>query len=407
MPDQNQPPAVSGSVQVQPLTPEEFVAGAPDDHREPEALFDAESLFEIVETYASFGNHLTGTDADRDTTDWLAEVLERLGATVELHSFEFERYVCNALLHAGAESVPCAPVFYSGYGRWETTNIQVVELDKGSVAGQPTSLSPLIKGPAGNRAIALALNGPDDLPVHCNRVPAVYGVATGPGQPAVVIPRNWADRVRDGAELSFDGELEPSSSRNIVATFGSPDARRVTVTTPLTGWTPCAGERGTGIAAALALAADLAGDHYVVFVGGSGHELDHLGIRNYLSTNNVANQPVVHVGASVGAVERLPDGTAVLGSERRVLCTASESLRAGIAERTAAANFAPASPAEWPGEGGTWKEAGAAVLSFVGGSEHFHVSTDLAEVATTGPALELATRAVIDASRHFLSGGAE
>ena len=382
MPDQNQSPTVSGGVRI---------GGA--------------SLYDVVETYAAFGPHLTGSDADRATTDWLADRLGQLGAEVELPQFEFEQYMCTAHLRSGGDVVPSLPLFYSGYGRWETSNIQVVELDKASVAGQAASLMPLVKGPAGNRALALALNGPDDLPVQCNRVPAVYGVPTGPGQPAVIIPRNWADRVRDGAELSFDASLETSSSRNIVATLGSPEARRVTVTTPLTGWTACAGERGTGLAAALALALDLCADHYVVLMFGSGHELDHLGARNYLSLNNVANQPVIHVGASVGAVEWADDGTAALGSSRYVMSTASEAVYEGIVEQAAVGRFAPSAPDEWPGEGGTWKEAGATVLSFLGGFDHFHLETDQPAVATTPQAMELATEAIITASRHFLAGG--
>lgn len=366
------------------------------------ALADGQALYEIVETYAEFGDHHTGTEADHQTTDWLAGILEQLGADVTLPRFDFERYICRAALRCGDRTVPTVPVFYSGYGHWQTSSVDVMEVDV-SVAGNPTSLDSVTATPAGSRALAIAINGPDDQPVQCNRVPVNHGVTPGPGRPAVIIPGNWADRVRDGARLSFDGSLESAESRNVVATLGSPDDRRVTITTPLTGWTPCAGERGTGLAVALAMAADLARDHHVVLVGGSGHELDHYGLRAYLSTQNVTSQPVIHLGASVGAVESDPQGQAVLGSRRRVMTNAPESIKAGIAERASEANWEPMYPEEWPGEGATWREAGANVLSFLGSFEHFHLATDLPGAATNPAAMEQASRAAIATARYFLS----
>lgn len=367
-------------------------------------LFDSASLYEIVDTYAEFGHHRTGTEADSRTTDWVAAVLDRLGADVKLPEYQFERYVAAAVVQSNGTSVPTAPVYYSGYGHWESANVAVVEVDR-SVAGQATGLEPLIVGPSANRILAFALDGPDDLPVHCNRMPAVYGIATGPGQPAVIIPRNWADRVREQANVSFDGALETASSRNIMATLGSPDRRRVNITTPLTGWTPCAGERGTGLAVALAMAVDLAADHHVMFIGASGHELDHLGLRHYLSAHNVAGQPVIHLGASVGAVDWADDGTAKLGRKRLALATTSDALRPGIAERAGAGGWTLVDPEEWPGEGGTWREAEASVLSFLGTFEHFHVDTDQPAVATTPEALKTATTSAIETARYFLTGG--
>ena len=363
---------------------------------------DGAELYRVVETYAAFGDHLTGSEADSATTEWLADHLRNLGATVELPSFEFERYVCTAHLSSGGEVVPIAPLFYSGYGRWETGNVQVIQLDKSTVAGEPTSLAPLIEGPAGSRALALALNGPDDQPVWCNRVPAAQGFPTGPGQPCVIIPSNWADRVRGDARLSFDGSLETASSRNIVATLGSPERRRVTITAPLTGWTSGAGERGTGIAAALALAQDLATEYYVVLILGSGDELDHQGTRSYLFANDLSGQPVIHLGAAVGAVERLPDGDAVLEARRGFLTTASQARSDGLARRAAAGRFTLLERQDWPGEATTWREVGASLLSFLGTFEHSHLATDQPEVSTTAPALAVATDAIISTARYFL-----
>ncbi len=368
------------------------------------ALTTGKSLYEIVETYAAFGDHHTGTAADHDATDWLAEIAERLGAKVTLPDYRFERYSCRAVLTSDGATVPSVPLFYSGYGSWMTSRVDVMEVDR-QLSGRADGLGSVTDQPAANRALAIAIDGPDDLAVHCNRVPAVRGVPTGPGRPAVIIPANWAERVGRDARLSFDAEVETAVTRNLVANLGSPDHRRVNITTPMTGWTPAAGERGTGLAVALAMAADLAKDHCVVLIGTSGHELDHLGLRDYLATENVAGQPVIHLGSCVATVEQDDGGQPVLGSQRAILTNAGDRLRDGIIEHAAPGRWTPIDPPDWPGEGQTWREAGAMVLSFLGTYEHFHLTTDQPEVATTPEALELATSSAIAAARHLLFAG--
>ena len=70
----------------------------------------------------------------------------------------------------------------------------------------------------------------------------------------------------------------------------------VVVTTPLSGWFGCAGERGTGIAIALELAKRLASSYPVTVVGATGHELEYYGAKRHLETMAVQPAAVVHVG---------------------------------------------------------------------------------------------------------------
>ncbi|MGH1490490.1 MAG: hypothetical protein ACRBK7_14065 [Acidimicrobiales bacterium] len=408
-----------------------------DEVPEVNARFDADGLYKIVEAYAGFGDHHTGSEADRQTTDWLASVLQNLGTggplaateagfaveagfeiEVDLPSYEFERYICRATLLADGQPVPMVPVFYSGRGSYRTDRLEVVELDR-SIVGPAESLDELIErsdltGATDDqahdgRALVVALNGPEDLPVQANRIPweAGQSAANQPapvaaGRPAVIIPGNWADRVRAGAQLDFEAATETTTSRNVVAELGSPDNPGVIITTPLTGWTRCAGERGTGLATALAMAANLASDYRVQFIACSGHELDHIGMQHHLSKNDVSGRPVIHLGASVGAVDRMPDGSTPLGAGRATLTTAAEPIRSQIAQVASRANWRLIDPPDWPGEGAGWRAAGASVLSFLGGFEHFHVASDLPEVATTPESLELATATAIEAARLFL-----
>ena len=91
------------------------------------ARFSADELYEIVATYAGFGNHHTGTPVDAQTTAWLKDVLLSLGASVHEDWFEFDRFVCTAELRVGDQVVPALPVFYSAHGDWRTKDLSVVE----------------------------------------------------------------------------------------------------------------------------------------------------------------------------------------------------------------------------------------------------------------------------------------
>ncbi len=362
-------------------------------------MFDPARLYMIVEKYAAFGNHHTGTAADRATTRWLVDTLEELGAHVELDPYPFERFVCEAELTTGGEVVPCVPLFYSGVGDFDTAAVSTYLADYG-VVGNAHTLDPLLPADQSKSPLVIAIDGPDDLPVQCNRVPTRLL-----GRPAVVIAGNWLDRVESDAHLRFSAQLEAAESANVIALLGDANAPEVMITTPLTGWTPAAGERGTGLAVALALAATLAEEYRVVFSACSGHEIDHLGLRHYLSTRELVGKQAIHLGASVAATEPVAGGEPILGDRRICLTTAVGATRAAIAALVPDANWLmPDLDPPWPGEGGTWLEAGAQVLSFLGGASLFHTTDDVPAKATTPEALHLAATVAIDATRLFLKG---
>jgi len=111
---------------------------------------------------------------------------------------------------------------------------------------------------------------------------------------------------------------------------------------------------------------------------------------------------VIHLGASIGAVEHGPEG-AEHARTRMVLTTATGDLRTTIGRRVADANWTLRDLDDWPGEGGTWRAAGADVSSFLGSFSLFHAMGDVAERATTPAAMELAAAVAIDTARAFLS----
>lgn len=359
--------------------------------------FDGPDLYRLVEQYAAFGAHHTASTADRETLDWVASLLEDLGATTTRYTHPLQRWIGSAQVDlADGSSVPCEPLFYSAVGSTTTEQVEVVAVETPLAADAAGLHAWLTSLPAEGALLAVA--GPDDLVVQCNRVPELPDRPV----PAAVIPHNWADRARAGAVLRFTGDVTDDTSDILLGRLGAAGPP-VTVTTPLSGWFPCAGERGTGLAVALAIAADLAADHRVTFVGCSSHELDHVGLFRYLDEHEVTGQHVIHFGASVGACEFDEHRRATLGSRRMALTTDHSPARAEIAAAAAEGNWRLADPKPWPGEGRAWRQGGANVLSFVGSFPLFHTAADLPAAATSPDAMRQAYEAASAAVDAFLS----
>lgn len=356
---------------------------------------DGEDLYRVVETYSSFGAHRTGTVAETDTAEWVGELLNTLGGTVEHSTFTVDLWTADtALTLADGTAVPHDAVFYSDVGSTTTRSVEVIDVDRSAASGV-SGLDPYLDGASPGDALVFALNGPDDDIVQCNRAPVARS-----GPPAVIIPGNWSERLTEGAELRFDASLAPGVGRNLTATMGAASARPIVITTPLSGWTTCAGERGTGLAVALAMAAELAKDHHVTFVACGGHELGHIGLARWLDANDVRDRPTIHLGASVGAVDR----TGELDPARQVLTTVTGDVRFDIDKMVRAGGWTLIDRQVWMGEGASWRAAGAEVLSFLGSSTYFHCLGDVPAAATSPDALRIAHNVALAAARRFLEG---
>jgi hypothetical protein len=206
--------------------------------------------------------------------------------------------------------------------------------------------------------------------------------------------------------LRLHARVEPGTSANVVATLGGAADDPFVVTTPLTGWFRCAGERGTGLAIALEVACRLAAEHPVLFVGTTGHEIGHLGARAFRRENaELRPRVVLHLGASVAAADVAPDGGLHLSPFRfAVACALRAREAVEVALRPASLPLAAESASEWPGEGEEWRATGSPVLSFTGGFSAFHAPDDLPERVTSPALLAVTCEAVLAAARLLARG---
>jgi hypothetical protein len=115
--------------------------------------------------------------------------------------------------------------------------------------------------------------------------------------------------------VSIKGTFKNVTARNVYGTIGKGE-QYVVVSTPISGWFSCGGERGPGIATWLALAKWAAAKklpYTFVFTGNSGHELGGWGAKAFLDEGAPPINKTklwVHLGAGIATLswQATPNG---------------------------------------------------------------------------------------------------
>jgi len=265
------------------------------------SMFGPERLLADAKAYADAGNKCSGGAGDRWAADWMAKRLEQAGFAVERQRFEapwFEASACQLQIGAlrvdlvaqplatptGADGL-AAPLCLAEFpGRLDGA-IALVRLPHRrwssllDRAAQTAVADAIERGAA---AIILVTTGPTGEALLLN-VPADRPASARPL--ALLAPRLAApvvEAARHGREARFllAGEGGNRPAENVIGRILRPGKRWLVVSTPRSGWTDCAGERGPGIAIWLALAdwmPRVFQSHSLLFVSNSGHEYENLG----------------------------------------------------------------------------------------------------------------------------------
>lgn len=269
--------------------------------------FSPERLFADVTAYAGFGDHQTGSPADAMTAAWIGERLASAGFTVSnqiVDSAFFDADIARLTVDGAAvDGLPLHPVttadkLSAPLALWRESGEQssmkgaiaviVLPYARHSALASPVIASRLAdavkRAPA---AIILVTDGPTGEAIALNAADAsLFGQRPG----LVLGSRDAAPIVRAAASgrqglLDLRGKGGRRPARN---TIGRRDGhgKSLVVTTPLSGWFRCAGERGTGVAAFLALAETLPKrlpQTAMVFAGLVGHERENVGGRIFVA----------------------------------------------------------------------------------------------------------------------------
>ncbi len=352
-----------------------------------------EQLFDFVKEYSDLGIHRAGTDVDRATVEWLVEKLNRRGLRIGTQPVPFSRWVVASRLTVDGVEIEHLPVFYEWTGSVATDRIRIEPFDPGG--GHTVSLSELRWAPSdpGAEALILATEHPEGSLVAINRKPVLDG-----GIPTVLVAGRDHERLQTGpARLEMRAAVVAGETTNLIAAndiAGPP----LLLTTPLTGWFTCAGERGTGVAVLLDLIQRCSHLPLIVIATG-GHELDYLGVRHWVQTRQVEPAAIIHVGASVAVDAPDPGGGRELIASRLAMTSAPTEQAAPIVDALAPIGLAPiTSTAEWLGESEVFCDVGAPMLSLTGAGIDFHTPDDIPDRATSAASLERVALAITEAA---------
>jgi hypothetical protein len=360
------------------------------------------NLYDTVEEYAAFGVHRTGTPPQLRTSEWLAGLLAERGAEIEYVEVPFERYVADWAVTIDGDDVEALPLFYEATGAVSTDDPLRRPAFSPAAAG-PTGVTGNLDGTDG---------GPGDIIVAATRnllgLLAVSNRTPTPGSGVHVlqVAGRHGGALADGARVraSIGARVEPSVCRNVIARFGDPESssRLVIVTTPISGWFACAGERGTGVAAAVELAHRLSTETPVLFLGATGHELGAIGAAGFHQRFGDRVDTVIHVGANVGcdwassSEVDAPDHT-YMSARFAGPDNMHEHLSTAFAPTGHGVDTPPRDRSLWFGEAADWLDA-PCLLSLLGQNPWFHSPMDLPAVSCTATRTAGVTDALTEAA---------
>jgi hypothetical protein len=364
-------------------------------------------LFTVVNAYSRWPIHRTGTAEESAALDWIESELRERAATTSRWGYSYPHYEWTAQVRVGGRSTQTIPLYYEGVGNISSDKpfVRPVTITNTGADAEVLAAVKDAKAEHARLAVLPVFNATQgyatyDGLVADNRDPA----AATTGVPTLFIPGRLAEQAARDVRASINARVVNGRSYDITGWFGKPVDDPIIVTTPLSGWFTCAAERGSGIAVALELAADLARTHPVFFLGNSGHELNNFGVRAYLQAAfDLRPSAVIHIGASVAAGAADANGRFGLASSRVVASNPAISSVQGLAQAVQLGNFAPTPT--FPGEGAVWShKLGTSVpmLSFAGQFPQFHTPDDRPGVTTTPALLETAYNSVHSATLALL-----
>ena len=276
---------------------------------------------QLLQEYDRQGIHRTGTKADEFSAHWLAAHAQRLGSTVTLESFALERVDPQAcFLEASGKRIAGVPIFDASFtdaaglrGRLgalgSDAEIAWIELPPSAEYGEsyePTRRHSQHKAivviSKGARPGLCLINAPEFLQPY--------------GAPLLQVSSEDGEWVRQQAQaqthVHFVAQVRRTrtQAQNVVAIIKGTDAKLapLVVMTPRSGWWHATSERGGGLVCWLEVLRALAASRpprTAYFLSSSGHELGHLGLKNFMERHPalVSNAHAwLHFGANIGAI---------------------------------------------------------------------------------------------------------
>ncbi len=333
-----------------------------------------------VAAYDAQGWHRSGSATDGRSARWLAAEAARVGATVGVETYAFDRVVHGgSVLQIGDRTVPGMLLFDSPIPSRSCIRGAMGPVGDDTEIGvlESTFDDELLREARRNErhraVVVVTRGGAPGLALHNAPADEPYGrpVLQVSSRSAGILATAAAER--SAGSIDVDAHRAAARLENVVAQKrpNPSDRAPICVLTPRSGWWHCAAERGGGIACWLDALDVIVGSSSrpVRFIATSGHELGYSGLRRLLAAREPDPDSIwVHLGANIGARGGI---LGIAGSEDGLVEEMARSLRdEGFPEERMRRLPTPV------GEASELHRRGARVVSLVGTNDHFHLRSD-------------------------------
>jgi hypothetical protein len=276
------------------------------------------SMADDIARYVGFGVHRVGTSGEKQTANWLQKRLQTLGYNSRMDHFPVSTLLDpSASIESGSKKIAAFPQWNMPQGVLGKMIARPL-LPLQAEAGPPSIrfiAKPLAFAPNWNashdKLVADAVaKGASALILSIDIASGGLFACNQHSRDALPIPvllvakRDLAQLVGTEASLRITGKPVTAKALNVIGEKPG-QGKRIVVSTPLTGWFNCGGERGPGIALWLRMARFLAkSSRPVTLIGSGSHEIGHLGMEHMLAHGAPAPEEValwMHFGASLAA----------------------------------------------------------------------------------------------------------
>ena len=338
-----------------------------------------------ITQWDSSDQHRTGTNGDRHTSEWLFQEASRLGARAKIYEFPFIRKeVRLAFLQTSDKRYEGVPMFDGGATSespdlWPLsgtpTEDSILVLD-GSRPGIPLDSARRMRELRGIVVVS-SLQIPGIALLNADSFERPFG------PPVLQVPSEFrselleAASTNESASFSVVFEVQNTTAANVETTIPGTrsDLAPLVVMTPKSSWYTSTAERIGGIVCWLECIRHFV-EHPplrdVIFTANTGHELGHVGLTRFLSTNPHLTTDAylwVHFGANFAAS----------GSNLRLQSSSEFHLRTmrSVLEKHNITVDSEAGPGTRPGgEARNIFDGGGEYVSILGSNQLFHHPND-------------------------------
>ena len=351
------------------------------------------TLIDVVKGYSEFGHHRTGSDVDVNTVEWLVRLLAGIGASIETPEFDYQHFEWE-VDGAARFGLEILPLYYSFHGAHRVESVLVSAVNghaSEEVIGKEIQAAATSAAKQGCDGVILGTDCPTQEICAINRP-----IFDGYEVPVFLVSPKHANRIAfQEIDIECFANLRPRKARNIVARFpvvtGAPT---LIVTTPFSGWFNCAGERGTGVAIALAAAHQISKKINVELLFASGHELGFAGGFALEASYRGSADAILHIGSCIANFDASFDVNCSADFDQAA-CANDHLKTIGLVAQNP---DDPETITRWSGESECWANCGLPMLSIAGIAPNFHTASDLPDKSVDAKMLERSCDAIAKAA---------